>query len=70
MDITVHVAHIWGVMQPGTEDQALCDDCFGDTFKAFGLVFRERGGYRRKSPARLCTADVSSMDHLEKICFD
>ena len=45
VDITVHVAHIWRViMQPGTEDQALCDDFFGDTFKTFGLVFRGRGG--------------------------
>ena len=32
----VHVAHMWRVVQPGTENQALYDDFFSNTF---GLVF-------------------------------
>ena len=34
--VFVHVAHMWRVMQPETENQALYDDLFSDTF---GLVY-------------------------------
>ena len=30
--VLVHAAHMWRVMQPETEDQALCDDFLRDTF--------------------------------------
>ena len=34
--VFVHVAHMWCVMQPETENQVLYDDVFSDTF---GPVF-------------------------------
>ena len=35
--VFVHVAHMWRIVQPETENQALYDDLFSDTV---GLVFR------------------------------
>ena len=34
--VFVHVAHVWGIMRPETENQALYDDLFRGIF---GLVF-------------------------------
>ena len=44
--VFIHAAHMRRVMLPETEDQALCDDVFRDSF---GLVFWQ--GYRRKCQA-------------------